>query len=219
MSSSGEQASPEQERIPLSNDDPALRRKRQVSGAFGALLFAAAFGGIAGLIAGRVAGLAAAGVVGAGVFSIVAYNTRRRVWLEGGTLVVRTWGTRRIELAAAEQLFLLVTDVRSTRTLSLMAGARKGGKTVKIDLALYAGVGGRELGILPLRKLANALMNNVEANGMIFAELLVAQLRSEARGDGIEARPLHRLTAAAPGGKIAQRYPMEAISRFVASLD
>jgi hypothetical protein len=73
--------------------------------------------------------------------------------------------------------------------------------------------------VLQLRRLANAIMNNVEANGLVFAELLVAQLKSEARGDGAADRPLYRLASAAPSGKLAQRFTMEAVSRFVATLE
>jgi hypothetical protein len=61
-------------------------------------------------------------------------------------------------------------------------------------------------------------MNNIEANGMVFSELLVAQLRSEARGDGAADRPLYRLASAAPSGRLAQRFTMDAVSRFVAHL-
>ena len=62
-------------------------------------------------------------------------------------------------------------------------------------------------------------LRSVEANGLVFSELLVSQLKSEARGDGIGDRPLYRLASAAPSGKIAQRFTMEAVSRFVATLD
>ncbi|MGH3519559.1 MAG: hypothetical protein ACRDQ7_19500 [Haloechinothrix sp.] len=207
------------ERVPLQHHDPALYRRRLWSGLFGVLLFASAFGGIAGLIGGQVAGLVVAAVIGLPLLYVMLFNLRRRIWLEGNDLVVRTWGIRRIDLVAAERLDLLITEVRGTRTVALMINAGQRGKAVKVDLATYAGTGGRELDILALRKLANAVMSNVEANGMVFAELLVAQLRSEARGDGLEGRPLHRLATAAPSGKLAQRYPMETISRFVASLD
>ncbi len=90
---------------------------------------------------------------------------------------------------------------------------------MKIDLAMYAGTGGRELGILPLRRLADAVVNNVEAGGVAFSQLLVAQLRAEARGDAAADRPLYRLASAAPSGKLAQRFSMAAVNRFVATLD
>ncbi|WP_199434842.1 hypothetical protein [Qaidamihabitans albus] len=210
---------PEPERIALHGDNPAARRRRGLSGLVGVVLFAAAFGGIAGLIGGQVAGLVVAGVVALPLLYLVSFNARRQLWLEGRTVVVRTWRTRRIDLVAAQRIDVLVTDVRGTRTVSLLVNARQRGQTAKIDLALYAGTGGRELGILALRRLADALVNNIEANGMVFSELLVAQLRSEARGDAAPDRPLYRLASAAPSGKFAQRFTMDAVSRFVATLE
>jgi hypothetical protein len=62
-------------------------------------------------------------------------------------------------------------------------------------------------------------MNNTEANGIVFGELLVAELKSEARGEAVAERPLYRLASAAPSGKLAQRFTMEAVSRFVATLE
>jgi hypothetical protein len=209
----------EPEKLPLYQDDPVSRRRRGCSGVVGVAIFAAAFGGIAGLIGGRVAGLVVAVVVALPLLYVVGFNVRRRLWLEGTTVVVRTWRVRRVDLVAASRVDLLVTDVRGTRTVGLLLNAGQRGKAVKIDLAVYSGTGGRELGVLQLRRLANAIMNNVEANGLVFAELLVAQLKSEARGDGAADRPLYRLASAAPSGKLAQRFTMEAVSRFVATLD
>jgi hypothetical protein len=53
----------------------------------------------------------------------------------------------------------------------------------------------------------------------VFSQLLVAQLRAEAKGDAAADRPLYRLASLAPSGKLAQRLKPEAITRFVASLD
>lgn len=207
------------ERLPLHGDDPRQRRRRLVSGLIGVLLVAAACGGLAGLAGGRLAGLIVAAVVALPLLYVVIYTARRRLWLEGNTVLVRTWRTRRVDVVAANRIDLLVTDVRGTRTVSLLFNAGRRGQTAKVDLAVYAGTGGRELGVLALRRLANALMNNIEANGMVFSELLVAQLKAEARGDGAAARPLYRLASAAPHGRLAQRFTMEAVNRFVAHLD
>lgn len=207
------------ERVPLHHDNPQLYRRRLRSGVLGVLLFAAAAGGIAGLIGGRVAGIAVAAIIGLPLLYVLSANLRRKIWLEGSTVLVRTWGVRRIDLVTAGRLDVVITDLRGARTVALLVNGGQRGRSVKIDLAVYSGTAGWELDVLALRKLANALVNNIEANGMVFSELLVAQLRAEARGDGLVARPLFRLAAAAPGGKLAQRYTMEAISRFVASMD
>lgn len=218
MSGPGEQAPAAAERIALNDEDAGLRRKRTVSGGIAIVLLASAVGGITGLIGGQTAGLIAAAVVGLPLLYILAYTARRRLWLEGNTLIVRTWGTRRIDLTTVARIDLLITEVRATRTVALMVSGERG-SSVKIDLAVYSGLGGRELDVFALRKLANALMNNTDANGMVFSELLVAQLRAEAKGEPADGRPLHQLASAAPSGKLAQRYTMEAVSKFVASLD
>jgi hypothetical protein len=223
MSETGSEAGagtgePAPERLPLFHSDDRLRRRRGCSGLLGVVIFAAAFGGIAGLIGGELAGLIAASIIGLPLLYVVLFNLRRRIWLEGTGLIVRTWGVRRIELVDATRLDLVIGDVRGTRTVSLLVNAGQRGKSVKVDLAVYSGAGGRELGVLQLRRLANALLNNTDANGLVFSELLVAQLKSEARGDGAAERPLYRLAAAAPQGKYVQRFTMEAVSRFVATL-
>ncbi|WP_103354578.1 hypothetical protein [Amycolatopsis sp. CA-128772] len=207
------------ERVALFEEDPRGRRRRGISGLIGVVIVAAAFGGIAGLIGGTVTGLVVALVIALPLLYVMAVSIRRRVWLEGSTLLVRTWGLRRVDLVTATRLDLVVGDVRGSRTVSLLVNAGQRGKVAKVDLAVFSGTGGRELGILQLRKLANALMNNTEANGLVFGELLVAELKAEARGAGVAERPLHRLASVAPSGKYVQRFAMEAVSRFVATLD
>ncbi|SFW80377.1 hypothetical protein [Amycolatopsis australiensis] len=207
------------ERLALFEEDPRGRRRRGISGLIGVVIVAAAFGGIAGLIGGTVAGLVVAVAVAAPLLYVMAVSIRRRVWLEGSTLIVRTWGLRRVDLVAATRLDLVIGDVRGNRTVSLLVNAGQRGKVAKVDLAVFSGTGGRELGVLQLRKLANALMNNVEANGLVFGELLVAELKAEARGAAVAERPLYRLASVAPSGKYVQRFTMEAVSRFVATLD
>lgn len=211
-------AEPASERLPLFEEDPRGRRRRGISGLLGVAIVAAAFGGVAGLIGGTAAGLVVALVIALPLGYVMAVSIRRRVWLEGSTLIVRTWGLRRVDLLTATRLDLVVGDVRGSRTVSLLVNAGQRGKVAKVDLAVFSGTGGRELGIVQLRKLANALMNNTEANGLVFGELLVAELKAEARGAGVADRPLYRLASAAPSGKYVQRFTMEAVSRFVATL-
>ena|SRR5699024_6126606 len=207
------------ELVALAGDNTRARRRRSLAGLVGVLLFAAAAGGIVGLLAGRIFGLVAAGVVGLPLLYVVLYNVRRRVWISGHELIVRTWRKRRIDLVTAERIDLLVTEVRGTRTVALLVNSGQRGAAVKVDVAVYTGVGGRELGVLALRRLADAVINNTLANGMVFAELLIAQLRAEARGVGVSDRPLYRLASTAPAGRLAQRFTMEAVSRFVAELE
>ncbi|HWD03022.1 MAG TPA: hypothetical protein VG674_11275 [Amycolatopsis sp.] len=207
------------ERIPLFADDAKFRRRRAWSGLLGVVIVAAACGGVAGLVGGQLPGLIVAVVVALPLLYLVLYTVRRRTWLEGTELVVRTFGVRRVDLVTAIGLEIVIADVRGTRTVSLLVNVGRGRRAVKLDLAVFAGTGGRELGALQLRRLADALVNNTEANGLVFSELLVAELRAEARGGAVAERPLYRLASSAPAGRYLQRFPMEAVSRFVATLD
>ncbi len=73
--------------------------------------------------------------------------------------------------------------------------------------------------MFPLRRLADSLAGSGDTRGLVFAELLVAQLRAEARGAAVGERPLYKLGSLAPGGRLAQKLRPDAVSRFVATLD
>jgi hypothetical protein len=183
------------------------------------VLIGAAVGGVAGLIGGRAPGLISAGAVIV-VMAVFSYGiSRRSVWLEGSHVVARTFGRKRVDLHRAEQIELLITDVRGMRTVGLLITGPPKGKTVNLSVATYSGTGYRELGILVLRKLADVLAGSENTAGLVYSQLLVAQLRAEAKGDAAGDRPLYRLASVAPPGRIAQRLRPDAVSRFVATLD
>lgn len=205
------------ERIPLDLLDPATVRKRARMVAIGAVVVAGFIGGVLGLIAGRVPGLIALAIVALPLLMLAWSEARRRVWLQGQVLSVRAFGTRSVDLRTAAELDLLVTDVRGTRTVGLFV--RGGGKAINLALAIYAGTGGREQGVFPLRRLADVLAGRGDPNGLVFSQLLVAQLRAEAQGMAAADRPLYQLASLAPGGRLAQKLTPDAVSRFVASLD
>ncbi|MCP2258394.1 hypothetical protein LX15_002088 [Streptoalloteichus tenebrarius] len=205
-----------QEVVPLDLLDPPVVRRRAWSVALGALLVAAAFGGIVGLFGGVVAGLVTAAVIGLPLLLLALVEARRRTWLADGTLAVRGLGTRRVALAGAT-LDLLVTDTRGVRTIGMLVSGR--GRAINLALAMYAGTGGRELGIVQLRRLADALAATGEASGLVFSQLLVAQLRAEARGDAAPERPLYQIASLAPGGRLAQKLTAPVVARFVTTLD
>jgi hypothetical protein len=205
------------EQIPLNLTEASNSRRRGCVAAGVAVVFGAAFGGIVGLIGGRTAGLITAAVVALLLWSLAWAAGRRRLWLAGNLVVAKAVGTKSVDLRRAERLELLVTDVRGTRTIGLLLG--RGGKTINLPLAAYSGVGGREQGILALRRLADILAGSEHPGSLVFSELLVAQLRAEAKGEAAADRPLYRLATLAPTGRLAQRLKPEAVSRFVASLD
>ncbi|HET9140418.1 hypothetical protein [Actinophytocola sp.] len=205
------------ERVPISVTEPGTGRRRVGMAVAVAVVLGAAIGGLVGLIAGRIPGLITAAVVVLVLLGLGWLAGRRQVWLEGTRLVAKTVGTKSVDLRHAERIELVVTDVRGTRTIGLLVSAR--GKTINLPVAAYAGTGGRELGILVLRRLADALASSENTSGLVFSELLVAQLRAEAKGEPPAERPLYRLASLAPSGRLAQRLKNEAVTRFVATLD
>ncbi|MGH3877186.1 MAG: hypothetical protein ACRDSK_09140 [Actinophytocola sp.] len=205
------------ERIPLTLADQSGSRRRGCVALGVALVFGAAIGGLVGLLAGQTAALITAAVVVLLLTLLSWVSNRRTIWLEGRHIRAKAIGTKSVELRAAERIELLVTDIRGTRTIGLLVAG--GGKTINLSLAIYSGTGGRELGILVLRRLADILASSENTSGLVFSQLLVAQLRAEAKGDAAADRPLYRLASLAPTGRLAQRLKPEAITRFVASLD
>ncbi len=207
----------EPDRIPLTLTDQTSSRRRGCVAVGVAVVFGAAVGGLVGLLAGQTAALITAAVVVVLLVTLSWVSNRRTIWLEGDMVVAKAIGRKTVDLRHAERIELLVTDIRGTRTIGLLVGG--GGKTVNLSLAVYAGTGGRELGILVLRRLADILAGSENTTGLVFSQLLVAQLRAEARGEAAADRPLYRLASLAPQGRLAQRLKPEAITRFVATLD
>jgi hypothetical protein len=205
------------EKLSLDLLDKETVRKRARMVAIGGLMVALAFGAIVGFIGGRWAGIIAFLIVSLPVVLLALSEARRTVWLEGTTVYVRAFGTRTVDLATADDLDLLVTDLRGARTVGLFV--RGGKKAINIALSMYSGVGGRELGIYQLRRLADTLAARGDTPGLVFSELLVAQLRAEARGLAAPERPLYRLGSLAPAGRMAQKLHPDAVSKFVTSLD
>jgi hypothetical protein len=206
-----------QSRIPLNLTEQSSARKRGCVAFVGAVVVGAAIGGIVALFAGQTSALVTAAVVIVLLTLLTWVSGRRKLWLEGDLVVSKALGRKSVDLRHADKIELMVTDIRGTRTVGLLITG--GRKSINLALAMYAGTGGRELGILVLRKLADVLAGSENTGGLVFSQLLVAQLRAEAKGEAAADRPLYRLASLAPAGKLAQRLKPEAITRFVASLD
>lgn len=122
-------------------------------------------------------------------FAIVT-ALRRHITLDGTHISART-GIRSSGLDVAD----VVTAELSVRTgriseVSLVLG--DGRSSTRIPLALYTSGGGRELEILALRRLADALASSELVPAAALASVLIEQLRAEARGAGLGERPLYR---------------------------
>ncbi len=136
-----------------------------------------------GVVTGCVLGLPTAG------YALAA--RRRRMWLVGTVIEARTpLGRRRLDIAAASGVELLVYPGRLSRLALRITAA---GRTQTVPLAMYTDTGsGRELHILGLRALADALSSVELAAALALSGVLIGQLRAEARDAGLEQRPLYR---------------------------
>lgn len=207
------------ERTPLDLLDRKTVRARARNVALAALVVGAALGGVVGLFAGPAGFGIVFLVVAVPVLLLALTEARKTIWLDGTKVQVRALGTRVVDLGAARRLDVMVTDVRGARTVNLLATGPPKNKTCTVALAMYAGTGGRELDILALRRLADTLASTGDTRALVLSELLVAQLRAEARGDAAADRPLYQLGSLAPEGRMAQRLHPDSVAKFVAALE
>ncbi|MGP4019958.1 hypothetical protein [Saccharopolyspora sp. 5N708] len=208
----------ETETIPLDLLDRKTIRTRARNVAIAGLIVAAALGGIISLFSGPIGFATTVAIVAIPLLLLAFAESRKTIALRGGELVARALGSRVVEVRNADRLDLFVTDLRGARTVNLLVGGPPKGKAISVSLAMYAGTGGRELGVYALRRLADTLAGSGDTRGLVLSQLIVAQLRSEARGDAASDRPLYRLASVAPPGRMAQRLHPDAVARFVAAL-
>ncbi|MGW0251422.1 hypothetical protein ACWDYH_32820 [Nocardia goodfellowii] len=182
-------------------------------------LVATGVGVVAALLAATVAdwpvALAIGLVVGAPTVGYALASRRRRMWLTGTTLhAQRIFSSRRIEVAAANGVELLVFPGRLSR---IALRVTSGPDTQIIPLAMYTDAGsGRELHLLGLRKLADALAASRSAAAVAVSTVLVQQLRAEARDAGLGERPLYRAVQLARAKELVS--PIVLSDREVAEL-
>nr|WP_296779785.1 hypothetical protein [Rhodococcus sp. (in: high G+C Gram-positive bacteria)] len=115
---------------------------------------------------------------------------RRRTWLNGNTIHARG-GLRTKQLVVAKVITAEV-QVRTARIDQISLRLYDGNSRITIALALYTKGGGRELPILSLRRLADALWTSELVPAAAIASVLVDQLKAEARDAGLGERPLYR---------------------------
>lgn len=199
---------------------PAVVRRRARGVSAVAVVLAAAVGGLFGLVGGRTVGLGAAAVVGVPLLLLAWAESRRRTWLDGSVVAVRAVGVRRVDLRRARRKDLLVSDVRGQRTVSLLL-SEPGGKTVTVALAVYTANSGVELGVLALRRLADALTRSAseiadgEPAAVLLSGLLIAQLRAEARGEALASRPLWLACGLVDAGTVVRKVSSTRLAALV----
>ncbi len=132
---------------------------------------------------------------------------------------MRALGTRTVDLAELTDITVLVADQRGVRTIGVLVQGGPRRRLVNVAVALYAGSGGRELGVYELRRLADALAATGDTRALVLSQLLIAQLRADARGEAAADRPLYQLASLVPAGRVPRRIGSDAVARFVAALD
>lgn len=138
--------------------------------------------------------LAVALLLGAVVAAPVAVSAwvglRRRIWLADNVVHVR--GGLRTKRLNVPGVVTAEIGVRTARIDQVSLRLNDGNTRVTIALALYTEGGGRELPILALRGLADALWTSELVPAAAIASVLVDQLKAEARDAGLNERPLYR---------------------------
>lgn len=171
-------------------------------------LAALAVGILAGFLLYLVAPLWAAVLVGvlvAGPPTVGAFAaTHRHLRIEGTVVTVSgLLRSRSVDLRQLAGVELLVRVGSVSQAVLRVNDGNHG--LVTVPLALYAGEGGRELEVLALRTLANALAASELAPAAAISSVLVEQLRAEARGAGLAERPLFRaISLARDAGRVPQ---------------
>lgn len=184
----------------------------------GGVAFGVACGLLAGFLGGWLPALVAGVVLGAPLVLLGVGEWRRHLWLDGTTVCQRGLGVRRVDIATAQRMEVVVAELRRRRTIGMLLAGPPSNKAVSVRLATYSGEAGAELDILALRRLADAFASAPHSSGLVHAELLVAQLRAEARGEGIEGRPLYQLSGAVPAGRVPHRIGADKLVSFVSGL-
>lgn len=171
--------------VPIDLIAPKLRR---------VVVTASVIGVVVAVVVGIFAPIWIALVVGA----VIAVPTvvsallalRRRITLHDGW--IRSSGglrTRRVEVTKAVVVELVVRSARISDVSVRIVDPRG---SLTLPLALYTSDGGRELGVLGLRRVADALNRSELVPAAAVASVLIDQLRAEARDAPLGERPLYR---------------------------
>ncbi len=171
--------------VPVELIRPRLRKVAAGSVAAGALL---------AIVASLLLPLALAVVLGVVVavptVASAWVGSRRRTWLNGNVIHAR--GGFRTKQLSVPKVITAEVQVRTARIDQISLRLYDGNSRVTVALALYTRGGGRELPILSLRKLADALWTSELVPAAAIASVLVDQLKAEARDAGLDERPLYR---------------------------
>lgn len=129
-------------------------------------------------------------VVGAPTAVSVLLLLRKKSWISGHVVHSRrALGGSHVDLA---QTVSAEVVVRIGRIYQVCVRLGDGTSLITLPLALYVNDAGREIGALPLRRLADGLDASELVAAAAVASVLVQQLRAEARDAILGQRPLYR---------------------------
>lgn len=171
--------------VPVDLIAPRLRKV-----AIGGLAAGLAIAVIAGFFLPMVIAVLLGSVVAVPIAGSAWVGLRRRIVLRGNVIEVRgPFRTRRLTVSSVVTAEI---RIRTARIDQVSLRLYDGTTYATVALALYTGGGGRELPILALRSLADALWTTELVPAAAIAAVLVDQLKAEARDAGLAERPLHR---------------------------
>lgn len=181
----GDAGSVELDLVPTQVIAPRLRRL-----AVGAFVAGVVVGVGIGLVTTPVTGVVVAALIGLPTGLSALLVSRRRMWMSESVIHAHS-GLRTVSLDVAKAVSAELL-VRSGRVSSVALKVSDGRRSLTVPLALYTDDGGRELEVLALRGLADGLVSGELAPAVAMSAALIGQLRAEARGAGLEERPLYR---------------------------
>ncbi|WP_072688881.1 hypothetical protein [Rhodococcus marinonascens] len=171
--------------VPIEAIAPRLKRVAII-----AVLIGVVIGAIVGFFTSLWVGVAVGAVIAVPTAAPALVALRRRITLQQGR--IRSTGGIRSRQVDATRAVAAELVIRSARVSEVSVRITDPDGGLAIPLALYTGDGGRELEVLGLRRLADALTKSELVPAAAIASVLIEQLRAEARGAALPDRPLFR---------------------------
>ncbi|MFZ2178070.1 MAG: hypothetical protein WAW17_29405 [Rhodococcus sp. (in: high G+C Gram-positive bacteria)] len=171
--------------VPIELIAPRLKRVAWVAVLVGVVLAV-----VVGVFTSLWIGVVVGAIVSVPTAASALLALRRRITLQHGR--IRSTGGVRSRSVDVTRAVAAELVIRSARVSEVSVRVTDADGSLMIPLALYTSDGGRELEILGLRTLADALNAGELVPAAAIASVLIDQLRAEARGAGLMERPLYR---------------------------
>ncbi|AOW92524.1 hypothetical protein BFN03_06935 [Rhodococcus sp. WMMA185] len=171
--------------VPIELIAPRLKRVATV-----AVLIGVVIGAIVGFFTSLWVGVLVGAVIAVPTAAPALVALRRRITLQQGR--IRSTGGIRSRQVDATRAVTVEIVVRSARVSEVSLRITDPDGSLALPLALYTNDGGRELEVLGLRRLADALAQSELVPAAAVASVLIEQLRAEARSAPLPERPLFR---------------------------